>query len=72
MMPRLMRAPADGELSACPLCGADRGTTTWSDGYFTHRLCAACGVSLGLRDSYAPTTAGVRGTRWKLVWERAV
>ncbi|MFI8501727.1 hypothetical protein ACIGFK_24990 [Streptomyces sp. NPDC085524] len=73
VMPRLMSAPRAGDLAVCPLCETDRGTTPLRDGYWLHRLCAGCGVSLGRREQgHARAVQDAQKARWKLVWSRTV
>ncbi|WP_327187044.1 hypothetical protein [Streptomyces sp. NBC_01334] len=72
VMPRILGAPA-GELAECPVCGADRGTRVWHDGYTEHLLCAGCGASLAGRPTApAPDVEAARAERWRLVWRRRV
>ncbi|MEE1939941.1 hypothetical protein V1L54_11070 [Streptomyces sp. TRM 70361] len=42
----LPESPGPGDRPVCRVCGGPTATVSWSVGYWTHTLCAECGVSL--------------------------
>ncbi len=71
---RILRSviPPTAASSLCRACGTDEGTTGWRCGYFLHRLCARCGVSLSAHGTATNRKVLLARTqRWNEIWRRA-